>query len=88
MSLVMSFFVEPQLRRWWAMRPNRLIDRLEKCYADREEFAYALLAEGAQQMEIVLAGKGTVLEDILVEPHVEEGFLVSVEDSLGVYTDE
>lgn len=81
-------FVVPAIRKWWARRRTRLLGRLRGCYESEEEFAYALLAEGAERMEIAMVGEGTLLEKIEITPHEVEGFLIGVEDSMGVYVGE
>lgn len=72
---------------WWysltLWRANRL---LRKLYPDTEVRAMELLAQGAQELEIVATGQGWVLGCVEVYP-AEDGYDIAVADSVEVSSD-
>lgn len=52
---------------------------LANLHDSNEDFAYGLLAEGAQRLEIVAFGKGTTIEKIELIPDGNGGYLSEIE---------
>lgn len=76
-----------KIANWWydltQWRAQRLIHKL---YPDAEERAMSLLAQGAEELEIVATGQGWVLGCVEVYPS-EEGYDIAVADSIEVSSD-
>lgn len=64
-------------------RAHRLVRKL---YPDAEDRALALMAQGAEELEIVATGQGWVLGAVEITP-AEEGYDIAVADSVEVESD-